>query len=312
VACAGYDEALAILTRMVDRYWLIADSDHWLRFVVANRSSLRHATVLHPSNEAIETCLDKDRFTRWCEDAGFATPAMVDPQGRAIRFPVVVRPNVTRHREVDAPKAAVARDQTELEACIREYQNVHADFVVTEALIDRSTRYYAVGLARRKDGATLAFATEKVRPGVERCRGASYVETRVLPEAIALARRVADRLEFVGVGELEIAYRGGTFFLVELNPRPWLQYGLARALGLSMLGFAALGQAQVEPKGKASWISLGTDVYWCLSRTDGLVWNSRLSLPRFVAQVLTADCRLLWDWRDPLPFLCSALPGRRR
>jgi predicted ATP-grasp superfamily ATP-dependent carboligase len=158
----------------------------------------------------------------------------------------------------------------------------------------------------------IAFATEKVRPPVDRCRGASYVETCAFPEAIEVARRVAGRLAFVGMGELEIAYRNGELNLIELNPRPWLQYGMAPALGLSMLEFLVLGQTPREPRGKVSWISLDTDVYWCLSRSDGLVWHAQLPLRRFIAQALSARCRPLWDWRDPLPFVRNALARKPR
>ena len=309
--CASYAEALATLRCVTDPHWLIADSDHWLRFIVENRRSLEYATVLHPSDKVIETCLAKDRFSQWCRHSGFSTPEIVAADDSAIRFPVVVRPNLTRHREVDTPKACVAYNQREFESCVEGYRRVQADFVITEALIEPATRYFAVGLARRSDGEMLTFATEKVRPPVARCRGASYVETRSLPEAIDLARSVAERLEFVGIGELEIACHRGRLSIIELNPRPWLQYPMARALGLSMLGFVALEQAQTEPRGKVSWINLGTDVYWCLSRSGGLAWSGQLPLTRFVAQVLTADCHPLWDWRDVGPFLHSVLPGKR-
>lgn len=312
IACNSYDEALGALARVGAPHWLIADSDHWLRFIVANRPRLEHATVLHASDAAIEICLAKERFARWCRESGFATPAIVDPQAPAIRFPVVARPNQTRHREVDAPKASVAWNRQELEAVLGEYRRVRAEFIVTEALLDPSTRYFAVCLGRRRDGATLAFATEKVRPPVVRCRGASYVETRHVPDAVDLARGVAERLGLVGFGELEIAYHDGTYHLIELNPRPWSQYGLARALGVSLLGFVALEQEQPQPRRNASWISVGTDAYWCLSRTDGLVWARQLPLTRFLAQVLGADCRPLWDWHDPQPFLRSVTDGRRR
>jgi len=310
VPCGSYDEALTVLERQPGGYWLIADSDHWLRFLIGARHALRNAKVLHPRNEVIETCLAKDRFSRWCEQAGFATPRIVDRADSTIRFPVVVRPNMTRHREFDTPKASVARDRSELTAAIRAFERVEADYVITEALIDAATRYHAVGFARRDDGAMLAFATEKVRPPVDRCRGASYVETCEFPQAIDLARRVAERLDFIGMAELEIAYREGQPFLIELNPRPWLQYGMARALGMSFLGFVALGQEQPEPAAKASWISLKTDAYWCLSRGDGLVWNAQLPWVRFVAQAVGADCRPLWDWRDPLPFVRNLFAGR--
>jgi hypothetical protein len=87
---------------------------------------------------------------------------------------------------------------------------------------------------------------------------------------------------------------------------------MARALGVSFLGFVALGEDQKPPQRAASWSSLATDAYWCLSRSEGLVWSSRLPFTRFVKQVAFADCRLLWDWRDPLPFIRTAVPGFRR
>jgi len=311
-ACSSYEEALTALAQLTDSYWLIADSDHWLRFIIENRHLLSHANILHPATSVSENCLTKDRFSRWCGDAGFSTPEIFDPDSDDLRFPVVVRPKLTRHREIDTPKACVARDRGELDNCLQLYRSAQAAFVVTEALIDESTRYFAVGFARRSDGETLAFATEKLRPPVARCGGASYVETRDLPDAIHLAESVAERTDFVGFGELEIACRNGVFSIIELNPRPWLQYGLAHGLGLSLLGFVALEQPQPQPRGKANWINLSTDVYVCLSRTDGLVWHAQLPLSRFLAQALTANCRPLWDWRDPQPFIRNVLAARRR
>jgi hypothetical protein len=85
---------------------------------------------------------------------------------------------------------------------------------------------------------------------------------------------------------------------------------MGRALGVSLIAFVALGETPGPPAGKAAWLSLKTDAYWCLSRGDGLLWNGGLTWPRFVKQVLGADCHPLWDWRDPLPFVRTAL-GRR-
>ncbi len=47
---------------------VIADSDRWLRFVREHRERLRAAgwLVLHPTGEAITTCLDKSAFLDWC------------------------------------------------------------------------------------------------------------------------------------------------------------------------------------------------------------------------------------------------------
>jgi len=310
VACEDFDDALAVLERIDNARWLIADSDHWLRFIVENSSLLPHATILHPAAPIVNICLNKVRFGQWCRDSGFRCPSVVDPDNPEIPFPVVVRPNQTRHRESDAPKARVARNRRELEACLHEFQRVQADYVITEALIGPSAHYLSVGFARRGDGEMLAFAIEKTRPPIERCGGASFVQSCDVPQAVELASLVASQMNFVGIGEMEFVSYDGDLSIVELNPRPWLQYGLGRALGLSLLGFAALGQPQPEPSGKATWVNLGTDAYWCLSRSEGLVWRGQLPFRRFVAQVCAADCRLLWDRRDPLPLLLHLVSRR--
>jgi len=35
-------------------------------------------------------------------------------------------------------------------------------------------------------------------------------------------------------------------------------------------------------------------------------------LPRFIGQALAADCRLLWQWDDPMPLLSSLRAGWKR
>lgn len=308
VQCGEHRDALPYLQELGVRDWIIADSDHWLRFIIDYRDVIGDATVLHPANDVIEVCLAKHQFARWCTNAGFLTPAVIDANDSNVPYPVVVRPNHTRHGDAQVPKACVARNGVEFDEVRSRYDSAAAEFVTTEALIDASTRYFSVGLARRPDGETLSFATEKIRPPVERCRGASFITSCDVPEVCAIATQIAGELNFVGVGEFEFASRNGEFSIVELNPRPWLQYGLGAAMGIRLIGFLALGEQRSDARRDATWIDIGSDVYWCLSRSEGLVWNSRLRLSQFLRQALFADCRPLWSWRDPLPAIWHFSP----
>jgi predicted ATP-grasp superfamily ATP-dependent carboligase len=114
-------------------------------------------------------------------------------------------------------------------------------------------------------------------------------------------------MNFIGIGEVELAYVAAQLYLIEINPRPWLQYGLAQSLGFSLLGFLALGDSPMETSRTASWLDIRSDLQWCMSRKDGLVWNGSLPLKRYFCQIVAADCHPLWHWRDPAPFLRTAL-----
>jgi len=79
--------------------WLIATSDMWLQYIVGNRAKLEllFSNILHPDNENLKTCLDKDLFIKHCNSIGLRTPQIVEHSSvragsEEIDYPLFLRP----------------------------------------------------------------------------------------------------------------------------------------------------------------------------------------------------------------------------
>lgn len=90
-----------------------------------------------------------------------------------------------------------------------------------------------------------------------------------------LAERILEALDFVGICEIEFLLDvRGDWRLLEINPRPWLQVGLARAAGapLARQAVRILGGGQVEPiepRDGISWVNPERLVLAALSGEQG-------------------------------------------
>jgi predicted ATP-grasp superfamily ATP-dependent carboligase len=307
--------ALRELSAMMSDCGLVATSDEWLRFLMKHRGGLTasFAAILHPGSDALTVCLEKPEFARWCASHGVPSPEWYDAnelaagRTRAV-FPVLLRPARTSHaRGGPIPKAVEAVNEDELADWLRRYREADVEPVVTESLLSQGLDQLSVGAARSA-GRTMTFVARKVRPLPERCAVGSYVELHPDEEAERIARHALDALDYHGIAEIEILRSGATgrYYVVEINARPWIQYGLAAASGHDLLAFMfdparASGDRRIV-RGKR-WIHFGSDLYNCFSRSSGLVRRGELSLRRYAGTLLRANTFAVLNCFDPRPFL---------
>lgn len=290
---------------------LVATGDDWLRFVVAHRTLLDSAfgQVLHPSNRILEILLDKHAFSRWCEANALPTPRTWIPNGAepssGLRFPLLLRPCATRHAHPDVPKAVEVNDPAELRAWLERYRAADVCPLVSESLLARPLTQYSVPFARR--GRTLlSFVARKIRPTPDRCAEGTLVEVTHNAEVEALARRAVECADYFGIGEAEIlhAHDEDRSYLIEINARPWLQYGLAPAAGHDFLGL--LSGLDTRRKARATqrtWINLRGDRGVALGRTTGLVRRGRLGVAPYLRSLARCNVYAVFDPLDPMPWV---------
>ena len=307
---ASEDGAFELLATCSERpAYLIADSDHWLKFIVRRRSEIAALgiEILHSDNHVLETCLNKVLFKQWCDRASFRTPDLFDASRvEEVRFPVLLRPAETRHRERDLPKAIEIASRPVLEDWLERYRSNRVAPIITESLLGSGTRQYSVGICRRRDRETLCVVAEKVRPVAEKCAGGSFVVETPNEKVESMARALIEAIDFFGIGELEIIEFAGELFAIELNPRPWMQYSLASGKD-SFLGFLLNRSKRPRRSRRRVWMDFWGDLYWSFSRSEGLVWGGRLSPQRYAFDVFRANCHPLFDWADPMPWVRAVL-----
>ncbi len=295
---------------------VIADSDRWLRFVREHRERLRAAgwLVLHPTGEAITTCLDKSAFLDWCAARALPAPRRYAPealraQPATAAFPLMLRPEWTQHSaDTGLPKAIEVREPQALAGCLARYAAADIAANVCDSLLRPGIRQFSVGAARSASGHVRTFLAEKLRPAAEQCAGGTYVRPATCAGVEALAARALEALDYLGVAEVEILHdpRTAESFLIEVNARPWLQFGLPHASGCDLLGHAlGRGASSGEFDPHHGWLYFSSDLYACFSRTTGLVRTGRLSLGAYLASIARADVFATWDLADPLPLLSA-------
>lgn len=292
---------------------VIADSDHWLRFICEDRSGVEATAwrILHPQTQALEICLDKSAFLLWCSRNQLDAPKLYDEASAeslgAEAYPLMLRPEWTQHSTPSGlPKAIEVRDRNQLRYWVERYAAASVVPNICESLLSDGLRQFSVCAARNAAGHIKTFLAEKVRPHAHQCAGGTFVAPAEHTDVEAFAARALHALEFLGVAEVEVLLNpaSGRMSLVEVNARPWLQYGLPFACGCDLLAHV-LGR-QSAAQGASShhaWIHFVSDLRICFSPTDGLVWARKVKLRDYVRDLLRADVHVLFDRRDPAPLL---------
>lgn len=298
---------------------VIADSDRWLRFLLAHGDALRRSgvTVLHPETPALGICLDKSRFLDWCLDRRIPAPRRYRVE--SIRaglgesaYPLLLRPEQTQHSSgARVPKATEVRDGTQLATMLERFDVAGVVPSICDSLLTPGLRQFSVGAARDRLGRTMTFLAEKVRPPAERCSGGTYVAPAIAPEIEALAARVLAELDHFGLAEVEIMHDPSTSrsFVIEVNARPWLQCSLPPRCGCDLLSHA-LGHGHAaarEIDRRHAWLYFWPDLRTCFSPEDGVVRRGHLAWSEYARSLLEADVFAVWSWRDPQPLLSTAI-----
>jgi predicted ATP-grasp superfamily ATP-dependent carboligase len=314
VPTAAEDAISRLLGPAPAQDYVIATSDAWLKFVVAHRERLEASFrgVLHPSNSALEICLDKARFGVWCAAQQIPSPrtwlAGQEPRPAGLLPPLLVRPASTIHAAAPGgaprlPKAVEVHGEAELEKWLAAFAEQRCSAIVSESLLGRSLTQLSVPFVRTPNNLD-AFVACKVRPAPKHCSVGSYVELTPHPEAELLVRRAATALEYFGIGEAEIlrAEPTGELFLIEINARPWLQYALAPASGHDFLG-ALVGKPRRIRRVESGrrWIDFDSDLYGAFSSSAGAVRRGELGLGSYLLSLLRANVYARFDFRDPMP-----------
>jgi len=293
--------------------YLIATGDAWVRFIVRHRAALdaAYARVLHAKNDVLETCLNKTRFAQWCRENDVPAPNAWFPSKEArpekLELPLFVRPAETLHDWPfkGIPKATQVLSEASLVDWLRRYAEFGVEPLVTESLLGQPLIQYSVAVAI-SGNQTLSFVTEKVRPAPEACSVGTYVRLSSAPAIEASVLSALEKLNYFGIAEVEVLYAPETdrHVIIEINARPWLQYGLAPVAGYDFLGSLICNSpARSRSNTDASWLNWRDDLYVCWSRSVGLVRRKEVSLFAYVRSILSASTYAVYSPEDLTPLL---------
>jgi predicted ATP-grasp superfamily ATP-dependent carboligase len=150
----------------------------------------------------------------------------------------------------------------------------------------------------------------KERPMPQECAVGVLVSLIQDKEAEKIARKIAETIDYCGIGEIELlySYDDNQYYVVEFNARPWIQYGLMVSSGHDCLKYLLTPEkyrVSDEKKQGFTWLNLGDDLYYCFSRTVGYVRKREISLTNYLISLLKTNVHSIFDWRDIKPFWIS-------
>lgn len=306
------EEVLEQLVQLAEekKSCLLATSDRWLKFIIQHRAILDSSfeSVLHPRNETLALCADKVQFLRWCKRHEVSIPSFwlpnTDERPADIEFPVILRPAKTRHNLPTRviPKAVEVHDEDELSRWLETFRLYQVEPLVSQSLLERPLEQISVPVARNQNE-VMIFVARKIRPLPDRCSVGSMVELWPHENIEAMVRQLVDDIDFFGMGEIEILFdpKTGECWVVEFNPRPWLQYALAPASGYDFINFCMSKPVrQLGPQLRRGrvWIEFRSDLFHAFSRRIGSVRRGEQSLLDYMKSIAKANVPARFSWRD--------------
>jgi len=313
---AAVNGLLALAERYEAKPVLIPTADFYVRLLSDNAERLAERFLFNvPDRDVVHQIVDKHRQYAAAERAQIAvprsypanSPGEIETVRSQLRFPVFVK-GADSHRwsVAFACKGFRANDLDELRAHLALARSRGLDTVVQEIIPGPNRNHYKVCAYFSRDRELLAlFSTAKRRQyPVDFGVGTCMVSER-RDDLIDLALRFFRSLNYCGVGSIEfkIDERDGSYRMLELNPRLWLQNIQATMAGVN---FPEIYYRDVIGEHPRPVLSFDEGAIWINLKKDLLSFainrrQNETGIGEWLRSVLFADSYAWFAWDDPRP-----------
>ncbi|MFN7943838.1 MAG: hypothetical protein U0Z53_00550 [Blastocatellia bacterium] len=330
-------DLIALGRELPDRPVLYYEGDATLLMISRNRDQLApYYRFLMPPEEMVEDLVDKTRFARLA--ARFALPVPDTIQSRQassaaeilqrIAPPLILKPDSRHHGWDDSaliqaeggePKkvlrANTADEFHRLYAGIRELTD---DFVIQQYIPGGDDCIYSFHAYCNREAEPLAyFAGRKIRTWPRDSGLSTYLELVREPEVIRLGLEILRKMKFVGPVKIDFKKDSSTnrFYVLEFNARftLWNHLGAVSGINLPLIAWADLTGQTVNPvrdyRTNIRWLSFGNDYRAFLRNYHA---DGDLSWAQWLWSLSSPKVYDVFAWRDPKPFLITALNQLKR
>ncbi|MDB5353814.1 MAG: ATP-grasp protein-like protein [Phycisphaerales bacterium] len=326
------EAAIAFAAKLPPRPVLIPTSDRMVQLVSRARARLEPLYRLMLSDETlIEDLLDKSRFASRTGGTSALAPRGVTISGIAqvpdavsqLGLPMILKP--VRQGDIagtNFPKVLLLETPEQVAHAREHYASCNGMRLVAQEYIPGpAEQQISVAACLDREGRALAaFTARKRRQGTNGTGVGLYVEAFHDPEAQDAAIALLKELKCVGINEVELKRhpQTGKLYVIEINPRVWLQVTLPFARGINfpqvLYSLAAgLAPPPIPQNGEAerpiAWQDFFHDGH-ATFRPHGYRAKGEISVLQWLKQSLRARTGPYAALRDPLPtmvWMCNVL-----
>jgi len=322
------DELLEFLVaegRRLDRPGILFPaSDPFVLFVSRYRDELSpwYRFAL-PSTDVMEAIVDKSRQYEMAEEVGTPYPRTFYPESLAeverikdlVDYPAFIKPHYGHlWREIYDCKGFQVHNPAELEERFAQILPSGLRVMVQSIIPGPNTSHFKVSAYIGQTGEPLAvFTLRKIRQWPTEFGIGTMVESLNYPEMRDLGLHFFRAIGYRGIGSIEFKKdaRDGKLKMIELNPRLWLQNGLATDCGMNFPLIQYLDLSSQDPvplttfRERVCWLDSMDDLraFWSYHK------QGELSVRAWLGSVSRARSFATFALDDPGPFLSASQWG---
>ena len=301
---AGGGKSLLCLTH--DEY-IIACAEHWHRleeFFVA----------LFPSAISdVYRCMDKVESWKLAESCGVPTPFTRDSVESFLAdggtFPAIVKPALKGAENARANAVFRIRKCADRAALDRACDIVKAAgerFVVQSFIEGADDQLYTAGISALDGVCHGVYTGRKLRQFPPSTGVAALAETVAVHRVAKYGVTLLEAAGFTGMAQVEFKKSevDGEYYLMEINPRPWMWNGLSADSGVNLMeAFFRASEGEAPPRAPLEWLGVQRDVSkWTFAWPDlwhNVIKNRNASPLQYLGDVFCSSSHAVWDERDP-------------
>lgn len=272
----------------------------------------KYYNFLIPDKDLVDQLMDKNKFAKLAEKEHFKVPKTLEITElkeiydfiRVYSFPFVLKPYLRHARKIN--------NEADLESYLATLSPVNWSSVVVQEFVpgDDSSLFFCFVYFDRNSEPVAHLTAQKIRQWPPEYGATSLCKTVENKYVLEETLRIFKLLGLVGPGSIEYKCHSktGEYYIMEPTiGRFDQQVAVTQAAGINL----PLIAASYLEKGEVTQFRQKNDVWWIYEPTDYLSQRSARQEKKgdYWRRLLKADSRVLWSWRDPMPFLSSCVSG---
>ena len=305
---AGQHGGKSLLCPVNDEYVLLF-SKHW------EQLEPWFVPMFTTDTETLSSCVDKNRIYVLAEKAKIPFPrtalSLDEFLANGYQFPAVIKPLVRRSPE--AIKKGVFRiafcdNETEARKPVSFLDEVNEGYVIQEYIDGEDDQLYTAGIASWHGQILATYSGRKIRQYPPSTGVAALAETVFAPKVVEYGERILAVGDYSGIAQVEFKKSGDEYYLMEINPRPWMWNSLSTASGINLVeSFLdhifespdSVMRTAADQKNGAMWMSVVNDLI------HNVIRNRKVGVWRWLSDLGRSRCKSYWTISDPLPGITS-------
>jgi len=259
----------------------------------------------------LSSCVDKNLIYVLAEKVGVPYPktasTLTEFVERGLTFPAVIKPLLRRSPK--AIKAGVFRiafcdSAEEAQEPSQFLENLGEPYVIQQFIPGNDDELYTAGISAAAGKILATYSGRKLRQFPPTTGVAALAETIFEQKVIEYGERLLSEAGYTGIAQVEFKKSNNEFYLMEINPRPWMWNSLATASGINLVGAFLSHAFNLENRGACLAQEQKNGVQWMAVLPDlehNVLKNRNIGLFRWAVCSATSKCKSYWQLNDPLP-----------